>query len=65
MTIIDDLEAINKDIAKAKNIKWQKARGEYWVVRLTNVYPDYHVYLSYNITSGNYEVQAFVRAGVL
>lgn len=41
MTIIDDLKAINKDIVKAKNFKWQIKRAEYWVIKLSNIYPDY------------------------
>lgn len=41
MTIKDDIKAINKDIAKAKNFKWQTKRASYWLVRLKNIYPDY------------------------
>ena len=41
LTIIDDLKAINKDIKKAKNFKWQTKRASYWLVRLKNIYPDY------------------------
>lgn len=41
MTITDDLKAINKDILKAKNFKWQVKRAKYWLVRLQNIYPDY------------------------
>lgn len=48
MIIIDDIKAINKDIAKAKNFKWQIERAKYWIVKLSNIYPDY-------------EFQSFVR----
>lgn len=41
MIIKDDIKAINKDIAKAKNFKWQTKRASYWLVRLKNIYPDY------------------------
>lgn len=41
MTIIDDLKAINKDILKAKNLKWQTKRASYWIIKLSNIYPDY------------------------
>lgn len=41
MTIKDDIKAINKDIKKAKNFKWQVKRAEYWVIKLRNIYPDY------------------------
>lgn len=41
MTIKDDIKAINKDIKKAKNFKWQTKRASYWLVRLKNIYPDY------------------------
>ncbi|WLW38873.1 hypothetical protein 189ceduo_00019 [Lactococcus phage STA189] len=41
MTIKDDLKAINKDISKAKNFKWQVKRAEYWISKLNNIYPDY------------------------
>lgn len=41
MTIIDDLKAINKDILKAKNFKWQMKRAKYWAIKLINIYPDY------------------------
>lgn len=41
MTIKDDIKAINKDILKAKNFKWQVKRAKYWLVKLQNIYPDY------------------------
>ena len=41
MTIIDDLKAINKDIKKAKNFKWQIKRASYWLVSLKDLYPEY------------------------
>ena len=41
LTIKDDIKAINKDIKKAKNFKWQVKRAKYWLVRLKNIYPDY------------------------
>ena len=40
MTIKDDIKAINKDIKKAKNFKWQTKRASYWLVRLKNIYPN-------------------------
>lgn len=41
MTINDDLKAINKDIGKAEKWKWKVNRAEYWIIKLTNIYPDY------------------------
>lgn len=41
MTIKDDIKAINKDVLKAKNFKWQVKRAEYWISKLNNIYPDY------------------------
>ena len=41
MTIDDDLKAINKDIGKAKTWGWKINRAKYWIIKLTNIYPDY------------------------
>lgn len=42
MTINDDLKAINKDIAEAKDWKQRVQRAKYWIVKLNNIYPDYN-----------------------
>lgn len=59
MTIKDDIKAINKDIKKAKNFKWQVKRAEYWVIKLRNIYPDYDfmAYTDKNIIFIDYKVK--------
>ncbi len=60
MTIIDDIKAINKDILKAKNFKWQVKRAEYWVIKLKNIYLDYD-FIAYTGKNGiflDYKVKA-------
>lgn len=42
MTINDDLKAINKDIAEAKEWEQRVQRAKYWLVKLNNIYPDYN-----------------------
>lgn len=42
MTINDDLKAINKDIAEAKEWEQRVQRAKYWLVKLKNIYPDYN-----------------------
>ena len=42
MTIIDDLKAINKDIAKEKDLYKRNNKAKYWYVKLQNIYPDYN-----------------------
>lgn len=40
MTILDDLKAINKDIKNVPLLE-QVKRAKYWIVKLSNIYPDY------------------------
>lgn len=65
MTIIDDLKAINKDIAKAKNKKWQVIRTKYWITRLTNVYPDYDFFGVTDTMTEDYIIIYRVKESVL
>ena len=60
MTIIDDLKAINKDIAKDKGTKKANDKTNYWLVKLFNIYPDYNFVI---LRSGNhaYNIVAKVK----
>lgn len=41
LIIKDDIKAINKDIAEAKDWEQMVQRTKYWIVKLKNIYPDY------------------------
>lgn len=41
LIIKDDIKAINKDIAEAKDWEQMVQRTKYWLVKLQNIYPDY------------------------
>lgn len=51
MTIIDDLKAINKDIAKYRGTKKANDKANYWLIKLINIYPDHNFVILY---AGNY-----------
>ena len=64
MTIIDDLKAINKDIANEKDLIIKTNKANYWYVKLQNIYPDYNFTILY---AGNYpyKILAGVKGTVL
>lgn len=64
MTIIDDLKAINKDIAKEQDLYKRNNKAKYWYVKLQNIYPDYNFIILY---AGNYahKIIASVKGSIL
>lgn len=42
LIIKDDIKAINKDIAEAKDWEQMVQRTKYWIVKLKKIYPDYN-----------------------
>ena len=58
MTIIDDLKAINKDIAKDKGTKKASDKTNYWLVKLFNIYPNYNFFI---LLSGNHSYKIVAR----
>lgn len=64
MTIIDDLKAINKDIASEQDLYRKSNKASYWYIKLQNIYPDYNFTI---LHAGNYpyKILASVKESVL
>lgn len=64
MTIIDDLKAINKDIANEQDLYKKSNKANYWYVKLQNIYPDYNFTI---LCAGNYpyKILASVKESIL
>lgn len=64
MTIIDDLKAINKDIANEQDLYIKVNKANYWYIKLQNIYPDYNFTILYAGTY-HYKVLASVKESIL